>query len=73
LFVFPDGEIGSPDPMRLELSGEASDVIGYLAQLGVTRSGATVHGEYWTLVVDSEHEWADIFLGESFVTSISLN
>ncbi len=73
LFVFPDGEVGSPDPMRLELSGAASDVIGYLAQLGITRSGATVDGFKWTLVVDQDQEWADIFLGESLFTSIPLN
>jgi hypothetical protein len=73
LFVFPDGEVGSPDPMRLELSGEASDVVGYLAQLGVNRSGATVDGRNWTLVVDAENEWADIYLDESLVTSIPLN
>ena len=73
LFVFPDGEVGNPDPMRLELSGEPSDVIGYLAQLGVTRSGATVDGDSWQLIIDTEQEWADLFLDESFMTSIPLN
>ena len=73
LFVFPDGEAGSPDPMRLELSGEPSDVFGYLAKLGVTQSGVTVNGYCWLLAIDSDQEWADVFIGESLITSIPLN
>ena len=73
LFVFPDGIVGSPDPMRLELSGEASDVLGYLSQLGVTQGGTTTDGTKWTILFDDDHQWADVFTDKTLFTTVPLN
>lgn len=72
MFVFPDGVVGSPDPLRLELSGEPSDVFGYLVALGVTDGAVTVNGNQWTMAFH-ENQWADLFMNGTLVTSISLH
>ena len=72
LFVFPDGVEGSPDPMRLELNGEPSDVFGYMAALGVTDGTAVVDHRTWSIIID-ENEWADVFIDDALFTSIPLH
>ncbi len=72
LFIFPDGIQGSPDPMRLELSGEPCDVLGYMAALGVTDGSTTIDGHEWSVVFD-EDQWADVFVDDVFFTSVSFH
>lgn len=72
LFVFPDGMRGSADPMTVEVSGTASDVFGYLNDLGLLNIDACVDGSNWSIVFDSNNQLVDIFVDESFVISISL-
>jgi hypothetical protein len=72
LFVFPDGVAGSPDPMRLELSGEPCDVFGYMAALGTTDARVLVEGTEWCVVFEGDL-WADVFIENTFVTAIPLH
>jgi hypothetical protein len=72
LFVFPDGTQGSPDPMRLELNGEPCDVLGYMAALGATDARVVVAGTQWR-VVFQEDGWADVFIDNTFFTTIELH
>ncbi len=72
LFVFPDGEANSPDPMRLELNGEPCDVFGYMAALGVTDGATTIDGHDWSVVFE-ENQWADVFIDDTLFTSVALN
>jgi len=72
LFVFPDGVQGSPDPIRLELRGEPSDVFGYMAALGVTDGAMKIDGHDWTIVFNDDN-WADVFIDETLFTSIPLH
>lgn len=72
LFVFPDGVVGSPDPMRLELNGEPCDVFGYMAALGVTDGSVLIDGHDWSVLFE-EDQWADVYIDETLFTSISLH
>ncbi len=72
LFVFPDGVEGSPDPMRLELEGDSSDVFGYMAAIGVKDAFGSFDGFEWTAVFD-ENQWVDVFVNDSLFTSIPLH
>lgn len=72
LFAFPDGVEGVPDPMRLELNGEPSDVFGYMAALGVTDGTATVGNQDWAIVFN-EGQWADVFIDDTLFTAVPLH
>ena len=72
LFVFPDGVQGSPDPMRLELNGEPCDVFGYMAALGTINARVIVDGTEWSMEFGGD-EWADVFIDNTFFTSIPLH
>lgn len=72
LFVFPDGVVGSPDPMRLELIGEPCDVFGYMAALGTTNGTSVVDQQEWSVVFD-DGQWADVYINNILFTSIPLH
>ncbi len=72
LYVFPDGVQGSADQMRLELAGEPSDVLGYMASLGVTDGTTTIDGHEWSVVI-VEDQWADVFMDDVLFTSVLLH
>ncbi|MBC8202747.1 MAG: hypothetical protein H8E91_02855 [Planctomycetes bacterium] len=72
LFVFPDGIEGSPDPMNMELSGDACDVFGYLAAFGLLEMDTTMNQTNWFAVVDEENELVDIFVEDVLLTTIEL-
>jgi len=72
LFVFPDGVIDSPDPMRLELDGDSCDVFGYMAALGATDGTTIVDGHEWSVeFVDGQ--LADIYVDDTLFTSVTLH
>ncbi|MBC8200807.1 MAG: hypothetical protein H8E86_02080 [Planctomycetes bacterium] len=73
LFLIKDGEEGSPDPIVMNLSGNASDVFGYMFEVGITNGSATVHNQEWTMHIDSSGEWADVYIDNSLVTSVLLH
>jgi len=72
LFVFQDGIEGSPDPMNIEVSGEASDVFGYLAEFGLLDIETVIDGSNWSVVVDENNGIVDVFVDGVLVTSVSL-
>jgi len=73
LFLIKDGIIGSPDPIVLNLSGNAGDVFGYLYEVGITNGHALVDGKEWSVFIDSGGQWADVYIGNTLFTTVSLN
>lgn len=72
MYIFPDGIEGSPDPIRVDLSGEAVDVFGYLVELGVQEGDAPSSEGNWHFVVDHETGMIDIFMDETLFTAIPI-
>ncbi|MBC8522844.1 hypothetical protein H8D29_02850 [PVC group bacterium] len=72
LYISPDGVRGSADPMTIEVSGEACDVFGYLADFGLLEIESRIDGSNWSAIVDESASVVDIFVDETFVTSFSL-
>ncbi len=73
LFLIKDGIIGSPDPIVLKLYGNASDVFGYLYEVGITNGHAIVDGKDWSVFIDNGGQWADVYIGNILVTTVLLN
>jgi len=72
LFVFPDGIVGSPDPINLEVSGDACDVFGYLVEFGLMEIDTTINHTNWVAVIDEENELVDIFVEDVLLTTVVL-
>jgi len=72
MFIFPDGIEGSPDPMNISLSGEASDVFGYLAEFGLLTLYTCIDGSNWDVVVSENDGVVDVFVDDTLVTSFLL-
>jgi hypothetical protein len=72
LFVFPDGIVGSPDPINLEVSGDACDVFGYLVEFGLVEIDTTINHTNWVAVIDEENELVDIFVEDVLLTTVVL-
>jgi hypothetical protein len=73
LFLIKDGQAGSPDPIVMNVTGNASDVFGYLYEVGITDGSTTIDGQDWSMTIDSAGEWADIYIDNEFVTSVLLH
>ncbi len=72
MFVFPDGIEGSPDPINIELVGDACDVFGYLVEYGLLEIDTTINQTNCVAVVDEENELVDIFVEDVLLTTIEL-
>ncbi|MBT4529623.1 MAG: hypothetical protein HOC27_00320 [Phycisphaerae bacterium] len=72
LFVFPNGVQGEPDDMRLELNGDPSDVLGYMAAVGVTEGETIVDGCTWKVILHNE-ELAEIYFNDMLFNSVSIH
>jgi len=73
LFVFPDGIEGSPDPINIEVSGDACDVFSYLVEFGLQEMDTTIHETNWIAIVDEENELVNIFIEDVLLTTIVLS
>ena len=72
LFIFPNGEEGIADDLRLQLDGDPSDVLGYLAAVGATNAETTIDGHTWNIVVTSD-DTADVFIDDVLLVTIPLH
>lgn len=73
LFLIKDGISGSPDPIILNVSGKASDVFGYLYEVGIREGNVSVDETHWSIQVDNNGQWANVYVGNSLITSFELN
>jgi hypothetical protein len=73
LFLIKDGISGSPDPIILNVSGEASDVFGYLYKVGIRSGNVSIDETHWSIHVDNNGQWADVYIGNELITSFELN
>ena len=58
--------------MNIEVSGEASDVFGYLVEFGLLDIETVIDGSNWSVVVDENNGIVDVFVDGVLVTSVLL-
>jgi hypothetical protein len=73
LFLFPDGIVGSPDPISVRLHGEASDVFGYLYEIGIGEGSFSVDDNDWVVQFDDNGLWADVFVNDVLFRSVLMH
>lgn len=73
LFLIKDGIYGSPDPIILNISGNASDVFGYLYEVGIRGGNVSVDETHWSIHIDNNGQLANVYVGNSLITSFELN
>ncbi len=73
MYLVRDGVTGSPDPVIMDLSGKACDVFGYLYEAGITQGQTSIEGEEWTMIIDSSGQFADVYVDNTWFSSITLN
>lgn len=73
LFLFPDGIVGSPDPISIRLRGETSDVFGYLYEIGISEGSFTVEDNNWVVQFDDNGLWADVYVNDVLFHSVLMH
>ena len=73
LFLFPDGIAGSPDPIAIRLDGEASDIFGYLYEIGVVEGSFSVEDNDCVVQFDGDGVWADVYVNDVLFRSILMH
>ncbi|MDP7008435.1 MAG: hypothetical protein QGI78_02585 [Phycisphaerales bacterium] len=73
LYVFPDGVRGSADPMTIEVSGRADDVLGYLTESGLETINAHIDGSYCEVFIHETSDVADVYVDDVLISSIELS
>jgi hypothetical protein len=72
LYVFPNGIRASVDPINIEVSGNACDVFGYLAEFGLLNIDACINDSNWFVIVNENNSTVEIFVENILLTTFAL-